>query len=159
MNSANPETNKRPVVATVFGIIIIIQGGLMLCCGVPLGVAGMLSPDLASDYPQNYRPFLYAAMLSGAVEIVYGLVAAIGLLLNKSWARVHVVIWAGLSAITSLIFMAVDYGYFGIQWQLDLEGGTIMLVMGILVFVAFFIFYGLIIFFMSRPHVKEYFGR
>ena len=55
--------------------------------------------------------------------------------------------------------MAVDYGCFGIQWQLDLEGGTIMLVMGILIFVAFFIFYGLIIFFMSRPHVKEYYSR
>jgi hypothetical protein len=157
----NLESKKRPVVVTVFSIIIIIiHGALLLCCFVPFGVLEILSSsNLASDYPQNYMPFLYGTMLISAVEIVYGLVAAIGLLLNKSWARFHVVVWAGLSAITSLIFMAVDYGYFGIQWRLDLEGGTIMFVMGILVYVAFFVFYGLIIFFMSRPNVKEYYGR
>ena len=55
--------------------------------------------------------------------------------------------------------MAVDHGYFGIQWKLDLEGGTIIFVMEILFYVTFFIFYGLIIFFMSRPNVKEYYGR
>ena len=55
--------------------------------------------------------------------------------------------------------MAVDYGYFGTQWKLDLEGGTIIFVMEILFYVAFFVFYGLIIFFMSRPNVKEHYGR
>ena len=162
MNSISPDSNKRPVAATVFAIIIIIQGALTLCCCVPLGLLGSVldSKDFPSpDYPPNYMPFLYGTMLISAVEIVYGLVAAIGLLLNKSWARFHVVVWAGLSAITSLIFMAVDYGYFGIQWQLDLEGGTIMFVIGILFDVAFFVFWGLIIFFMSRPNVKEHYGR
>jgi len=155
----NPESKKRPVVVTVFSIIIIIIHGAMLICCLPMSFIGMLTPDFAADNPQNYMSFLYGTMVIYSVEVIYGLFAAIGLLMNKTWARLHVVIWAGLSAITSLIFMAVDYGYFGTQWKLDLEGGTIIFIMEILFYVAFFVFYGLIIFFMSRPNVKEYYGR
>ena len=159
MNSVNPETNKRPVVATVFGIILIIQGALMLCCCFPLGVVGMLLPDLASDYPQNYMPFLYGTILISAGEIVYGLVAAICLLLNKSWARVHTMIWAGLSVVTSLIYLTVDYGYFGVKWRLEAEDGIFGVVFELIIYVGSFILYGLTLFFMSRPNVKEYYGR
>jgi len=53
----------------------------------------------------------------------------------------------------------VDYGYFGVKWRLENEGGSVEFVIGILLYIAFFIFYGLIIFFMSRPNVKEYYGR
>ena len=63
MNGINPESNKRPVAATIFAIIIIIQGALMLCCCVPLGLLGSAldSKDFPSpDYPQNYVAYLYA---------------------------------------------------------------------------------------------------
>jgi len=159
MNAINPEPKKRPVVATVFGIIIIIQGTLTLCCCFPLGIVGMLTPDFAADSPQNYMPFLYATIFISAVEVIYGLVAAVGLLLNKSWARVHTVIWAGLSVVTSLIYLMVDYGYFGVKWRLEAEGGIIGFVFELIIYVGFFILYALTLFFMSRPNIKEYFGR
>ena len=111
MNSISPDSNKRPVAATVFAIIIIIQGALTLCCCVPLGLLGSAldSKDFPSpDYPQNYMSFLYGTALTGAVEVIYGLVAAVGLLMNKSWARIHTVIWAGLSVVTSLLFLVID---------------------------------------------------
>ena len=79
MNSISPDSNKQPVAATVFAIIIIIQGALTLCCCVPLGLLGSAldSKDFPSpDYPQNYMPFLYGTTIIYAVEIVYGLVAA-----------------------------------------------------------------------------------
>ena len=160
MNGINPEPKKRPVVATVFGIIIIIQGTLTLCCCFPLGTVGMLTPDFAADYPQNYMPFLYATMFISGVEVIYGLVAAISLLFNKSWARVHTVIWAGLSVVTNLIYLMVDYGYFGVKWRLEAEGGIIVgFVFELIIYVGFFILYALTLFFMSRPNIKEYFGR
>ena len=159
MSGINTESKKRPVVVTVFGILIIIQGTLLLLCCIPLGLIGMQVSDLAAVYPENYKPFFYGTMVISLVEVIYGLLAAIGLLMNKTWARLHVVIWAGLSAITNLIYLVVDYGYFGVKWRLENEGGSVEFVVGILLYIAFFIFYGLIIFFMSRPNVEEYYGR
>ena len=162
MNSISPDSNKRPVAAPVFAIIIIIQGALTLCCCVPLGLLGSAldSKDFPSpDYPQNYMPFLYATMFISGVEVIYGLVAAIGLLLNKSWARVHTVFWAGISVVTSLIYLMVDYGYFGVKWRLKTEDGIIGFVFELIIYVGFFILYALTLFFMSRPNIKEYFGR
>ena len=92
MSGINPEPKKRPVVVTVFGIIIIIQGALLLLCCFPLGLIGMQVPDFAVVYPENYKPFLYGVMVISLVEVIYGLLAAIGLLMNKTWARLHVVI-------------------------------------------------------------------
>ena len=162
MNGISPESNKRPVAATIFAIIIIIQGALMLCCGVPLGLLGSAldSKDFPSpDYPQNYVAYLYATTLISAVEVIYGLVAAIGLLMHKSWARIHTVIWAGLSVVTSLFYLIIDYGYFGVKWRLEAEGGIGGEVFVLIFSVIFFILYGLTLFFMSRPNVKEYYGR
>ena len=159
MNGINTEPKKRPVVATVFAIIIIIQGALTLCCCFPLGIVGMFTPDFAADYPQNYMPYLYATTFISGVEVIYGLVAAVGLLLNKSWSRVHTVIWAGLSVVTNLIYLMVDYGYFGVKWRLEAEGGIIGFVFELIIYVGFFILYALTLFFMSLPNIKEYFGR
>ena len=159
MSGINPEPKKRPVVVTVFGIIIIIIHGALLLCCMPLSFIGMQLPEFAEGFPENYMPFLYVTTATGMVTAIYGLIAAIGLLMNKTWARSHVMIWAGLSAITSLIYLVMDYGYYGVQWRLDVEGGAIGLVIGILTYIAGFIFYGLVLFFMSRPNVKEYFWR
>lgn len=159
MTSENPETNQRPVIATVLGIIIIIQGTLTLCCCVPLGIVGMLIPEFEADNPQNYMTFLYATVFISGVEVIYGLVAAVGLLLNKSWARVHTVIWAGLSVFTNLIYLMVDYGYFGVKWRLESEDGIIEFVFSFIIYIGFIILYGLTLFFMSRPKVKEYYRR
>lgn len=119
----------------------------------------MQLPEFAAESPENYRLFLYVTTAIGMVEVIYGIFAASSLLMNKSWARLHVMISAGLSAITSLIFLATDYGFFGIQWRLDEEGGAIGFVIGILMYIAYIIFDGLVLFFMSRPNVKEYYGR
>ena len=162
MTSENSETKQRPVIATVFGVILIIQGTLTLCCCVPLGLLGVIggSKDvLSADYPQNYMPFLYATIFISGVEVIYGLVVAIGLLMNKSWARVHTVIWAGLSVGTNLIYLMVDYGYFGVKWRLEAEVGIIEFVFSLIIYIGFFILYGLTLFFMSRPKVKEYYRR
>jgi uncharacterized BrkB/YihY/UPF0761 family membrane protein len=159
MSGVNPESKKRPVVVTVVGIIIIIHGILLLFCCVPLSVIGMQLPEFAPESPKNYRLFLYVTTAIGMVGVIYGIFAASSLLMNKSWARLHVMISAGLGAITSLIFLATDYGFFGIQWRLDEEGGAIGFVIGILMYIAYIIFDGLVLFFMSRPNVKEYYGR
>ena len=70
MSTGNIDKNERPVVVTVFGIILIIQGILTLCCCVPLGIVGMLIPDFEAGNPQNYMTFLYATIFISAVEVI-----------------------------------------------------------------------------------------
>ena len=69
MSGVNPESKKRPVVVTVFGIIIIIHGALLLCC-IPLSFIGMQVPEFAAEYPENYMPFLYMTTATGMVVVL-----------------------------------------------------------------------------------------
>lgn len=143
---------------TVFGILILLHSVMGLCCS-PLMVIMFQVPELAKDFPDNYDFFMYGFLLIGLPLGIYGFASSIGLLKRKRWARRHAVLWARMNAAYLVIFFILDLAIFGIAWKLDQEGGVVGTVFEWLTYLPFFALYGLTIYFMSRPPVKEFFGR
>jgi hypothetical protein len=158
MTSSEPNPERAPAVVTVFGILILLHSVMGLCCS-PLVVVMFQVPELAGEYPDNYDFFMYGTVLIGLPLVIYGFALSKGLLTRKHWARRHAVLWAGMNAAYLVIFIILDLAIFGIAWKLEQEVGLVSTVLEMFTYLAFFAFYGLTIFFMSRPPVKEFFGR
>ena len=158
MTSSEPNPERAPAVVTVFSILILLHSVMGLCCS-PLMVIMFQVPELAKDFPDHYDFFMYGTVLIGLPLVIYGFALSIGLLTRKHWARRYTVLWAGMNAAYLVIFIILDLAIFGIAWKLNQEGGVVGIVFEWLTHLLFFAFYGLTIFFMSRPPVKEFFGR
>ena len=158
MTSPEPNPERAPAVVTVFGILILLYSVMGLCCS-PLAVVMFQVPELAKDFPDNYDFFIYGSLLIYLPLLIYGFASSIGLLTRKHWARHHAVLWAGMNAVYFVIFIILDLAIFGIAWKLNQEGGVVGIVFEWLTYLPFFALYGLTIYFMTRPPVKEFFGR
>lgn len=102
---------------------------------------------------------VFILVLVSLALVIYGAVAGIGLLMGKLWARSHAVLSAILNISYTVLYIAADIALFGYQWRLEQEGGAIGAAMEGFTYLTLFGFYGLTIFFLSRPNVKEHFGR
>ena len=151
-------TAAPPTVVKVFGVLITAYNALGLCCS-PVIVLLFQIPEFAKEYPEGYEKFVFIVVLVSLALVIYGAVAGIGLLMNKPWARFHAVLSATLYISYTVLYIAVDIALFGYQWRLEQEGGAIGAAMEGFTYLTLFGFYGLTIFFLSRPNVKEHFGR
>ena len=138
----------RPTGVTVLGVLAILVGvGFLAFGGILLAAAAIVSTlDLTTAYPQlamyNLTAATVGALLGifGAVILILGLlylIIGIGFFGGKSWARTLGMIVAVLSIIVdipSLIF-------FGPSNILGL------------------IFAIIILYYLTRPHVKAFFGK
>ncbi len=160
MNEPNPviSSAKRPTSVLLIAILILLESVFGLCCG-SLGIIGLQNPKIAETLPPNYMTFVYVLIAISGLLTIYAVVCSIGMLMHKIWARFHVICYAVLGACFSVIQVAVDNGYFGVDRKLEGVEGQIGFAIEIGLFIAYMAIYAVTIFFMSRPNVKEYFGR
>ncbi len=132
---------SRPTGVTILAVLMILValsllvGGLGTIVGVGvLGLVGIFdSPNISIFLPSLTIPFVG---LIGIVLTILGLVGfllAWGLWTGKSWAWIVAIIFAIIGIISNL---------------LTLPGGIVGLILN-----------GLIIYYLTRPAVKGYFGR
>jgi hypothetical protein len=151
---------NRPTVVTILGVLAIISGILMLVSGAVIGfgaaiILSSLSPgsEFREYGEEQLGPQAQSigvplellgplAMIEAAFLIVLGFVSlrvAFGLFKGKRWAwkatLVLSLIWIGAAIFTSL------------------TGGTAAGVVPVI------LISGVILYFLFRPNVKEYFGR
>ncbi|HEV8386546.1 MAG TPA: hypothetical protein VGQ03_02880 [Nitrososphaera sp.] len=141
---------SRPTGVTIIAILNIIGGIIMLFAGLGMVALGALVPMLPPSTFQQPQNMLPGAALSaiptsvlggvGGVIIALGIlsfVVAYGLLKGRPWA------WT-LTIALSIISIALN--------AISLVAGN----MGAIVSIAIS---GVILYYMYRPHVKEYFGK
>ena len=135
---------SRPTGVTVLAILDILGGIFGLLGGAALiGVAALSTSSLASQYPglstiSGAASLLYAL---GALALVFGLLAlviAIGFLGGKGWAWTFGIVVGIISIVVSIA-------------EIALLGSTTNVVS--------IIFQIIIIYYLTRPHVKAFFGK
>jgi hypothetical protein len=112
---------QRPAAVTVIAVINFVLGGLGLlgtCCG---GVALLVLSSLAGSMPAppgqpnplkemqtlfesipGYIPFMIASAILGAIAAIVLIVAGIGLLRMRRWARITCLIYAVYTILSTL---------------------------------------------------------
>ena len=143
---------NRPTGVSIIGILTIIGGVLMLVSGITLAALAAVFPLVASTGDQATMlqsqipssisvEYLGIASLSvGTIFIIIGIVSLIvayGLFKAKKWA------WTTNVAL-SIISIAMGIA--------SIATGNIGSIVGILIS-------GAILYYLYRPHVKEYFGK
>ncbi len=132
---------ERPTGVTVLAILDIVGGVLSLLLGLVFTVLGptVLLPLLLKAHARLPPAFVAAIGILGLIFIVSGVISIVigwGLLKGKGWSWWLTVIFAVLGII----------------------GSAINLVMGNIGGIVGLIIDGIILYYMTRPHVKEYFG-
>ena len=143
---------NRPTGVTIIGILTIIGGVLMLVSGIAIAALAAAFPLLTStgdqtSMPQSQIPssipveYLGIASLAvGTILIIIGIVSLIvayGLFKAKKWA------WTGNVAL-SIVSIAMGI--------VSIATGSIGSIVGIVIS-------GAILYYLYRPHVREYFGK
>lgn len=134
---------KRPTGVTVLAVLDILGGIAGIGVGALLiGVAALASSSLANQYPSlgsisGISSILYAL---GALSLILGILAivlAIGFLGGKGWAWTLGIVVGVISIIVSIAETAIGFStnIIGIIFQI------------------------IIIYYLTRPHVKAYFGK
>ncbi len=132
---------ERPTGVTVLAILDIVGGVLSLLLGLVFTVLGptVLLPLLLKAHARLPPAFAAAIGILGLIFIVSGVISIVigwGLLKGKGWSWWLTVIFAVLGIIGSAINLVVGN-----------IGGIVGLIID-----------GIILYYMTRPHVKEYFG-
>ena len=125
---------KRPLGVTVLAILAVLGGILLLFSGIGIGS----SPTLFTSMPNMAYLAPIAADL-GIVFIILGLIAlvsAYGLWTGKKWGWWITIIISALGVLLNLI---------------SLVSGSYGAIVGIIIEVV-------ILYYMTRPYVKAYFG-
>jgi uncharacterized membrane protein (UPF0136 family) len=131
--AATPKS--RPTGVTIVAILNIL-GGIFMFVFVPLAVIGTsVSPALAEEVDDVGFVLTVLGILI-AIGIVY-FVVAYGLLKGRSWAWTVAVILS----IISIVLNVISIGSYSILTLVSI------------------ILDGLILYYLYRPHVKEYFGK
>ena len=140
--------HKRPTGVTVLGYFSVIGGIIVLALGTAMAALGMTFPlmreevisanELVTGIPRELMVTLVAMVGSiliglGALSLVLG----IGLMKGKKWA------WT-LAVISGFISVAV---------------GAIYIIGDAASGIATIILEAIILYYLYRPHVKEYFGK
>ena len=131
---------ERPTGVTVLAILDIVGGALLLLLGLTLTVLGptVLLPFLLKAHARLPPAFVAAIGILGLIFIVPGIISIVigwGLLKGKGWSWWLTVIFAVLGIIGSAINLVI---------------GNIGGIVGLII-------EGIILYYMTRPHVKEYF--
>lgn len=147
---SNSITTKRPTGVTIIGILTIIGGILMLIGGIGLVTLAAVVPIIPSSGGQFNSQLANTGMstellgivssATGGLLLILGiasLVVAYGLFKAKKWA------WT-ISVILSVISIGM---------------GIVSIVTGNIGAVVSIAISGLILYYLYRPHVKEYFGK
>jgi hypothetical protein len=148
--------SKRPMPATVFGILNIIFGGIGLLCS-PLSFIGVFASQQLILYAPPFKIWLIIGAVVGIFAGGWLLASGIGLLKLKKWALSGSYIYAWFAIVwgivgtamnavalaTGMVTMAREAmpGFIG-----GMIGGTVGLVYPILMLV-----------FLKRPHVRQAF--
>ncbi len=123
---------ERPTGVTILAILEIIAGILMF-----LGAAGMMVlASMGSAVPMAGIVFGVFAVIMALVLVILGIIAfilAYGLWNGKGWAWWLAIIFSVISIIVNI---------------LSLPGGIIGIIIAVI-----------ILYYLTRPHVKEFFGR
>ena len=148
----SPEKKIRPFGVTIIGVLTIIGGVLMIGSGITLAAFAAVFPLVGSigdsvGTPQSQIPssipseYVGVALLSvGTIFTIIGtvsLVVAYGLFKAKKWA------WT-TSVVLSIISIAMGL--------ISIATGNIGSIIGIAIS-------GFILYYLYKPHVKEYFGK
>lgn|SRR5574341_438944 len=150
---------KRPMGVTIIGILDLIGGILGIIGGVALvGVGSLLAADptliddssanLAGSSPFNFPvEFLgYLFLALGAVLLPLGivsLIAAFGTFKGKGWAWTVNLVMSYVTIASNIISLVLYPG----------DPGSIVAVV-VSIGISF-----LILYYLYRPHVREYFGK
>lgn len=149
---------ERPTSLTVFGVLNIVFASLGLL-SLPMGLFGALSSIKQPDIAASYGVWLILAQVGGLLLNASLLALGIGLLKTKSWARHGCVIygWVALGSAVFAFVMAVIFFGFIIPpfkdpvFAAGLLGGLIGLVFALPYPI-------LLIIFMQKQRMREYFG-
>jgi uncharacterized membrane protein (DUF2068 family) len=117
------------------GVAMVIGGMTLLALA---SAAPMMFAGMAPQEDLSMAPALFA--LVGSVSVVLGVasgVMAAGLYKGKEWAR---------KILTIVAFVGIAVG-------------ILSLAMGNVSAMASLLIYGAVVFYVSRPHVKEYFAK
>jgi hypothetical protein len=136
-------TKSRPTGVTILAILEIIGGIFALLASATFFLLGALATGIEFDMVEGapfMMPFLGAlATLVGVVFIVVGLVAfvlAYGFWTGKGWAWILGIIFAIIGIVLGAVSLV----------------GSPASIVGIVLNIV-------IIYYLTRPHVKEWFGR
>lgn len=131
----------RPLGVTILAILEVLGGLVFLGIGALMLIAASLVTAATVSVP--YFPFAFPAAILAAVLLVYGAVLAIlgifafviayGLWTGKGWAWTLAIILAIIAIIMGLI---------------SLPSGIVTILINVI-----------IIYYLTRPHVKEFFGK
>jgi len=138
---------KKPIGVTVFGILVIIFAAL--------GILGTLFSFLAfglmanlpmfQQMPMQYNmAYMLFSLISSLIMGVLGLIAGIGILKLKNWARVLLIVFA----IVMIVLGLVSLIYSG---MMNIGIGIIFVIMG---FIFSIVYYGLILWYFNKKKVK-----
>jgi hypothetical protein len=159
---------SRPIGVTIIAILNIIGGAFMLVFGIGLITLGAILPTLppsvfnqteiqgnltagqlpisppasSSDSPMALQSFIGGLGIAfGAVLVAIAIVSfvvAYGLLKGRGWAWTLAIILSIISIVWNAITLATAANF----------GGIISIIIS-----------GIILYYLFRPHVKEYFGK
>ncbi len=139
----------RPTGVTVLGVLAILIGlGGLITGGILLAVSAALSTiNIGTTYPQ------LAGIATGTIAIIFGVLGAVLLILGilylatgigffggKGWAWTIGLIVSILSIIVNIVQVAINPGGIG--------GAVISIIIPLL-----------ILYYLTRPHVKAFFGK
>jgi hypothetical protein len=147
-----PTLSKRPAVLSVFGVLNIVFGSLVLLCssysfiGLPRNAGRFAGNQFMHEW------FLFSVivnLIGGALMLASG----VGLLNFRSWARTLAIYYAIFAFARVLINIFVFTSYFGTG---NSTRSRISMVLSLAFGVTVGLVYnGLLIYFLTRPEVKE----
>ena len=161
---------QRPTTVTVFGVLNLVLGGLGLLC-TPISVITLFLP-VQSGNPVSrileenaaYRLYMIASAAAGVLAALVLIVAGIGLLKMKSWARLTSIGYAIYGIVTGVVGIIVNVVFLFEPLMIQArsespEAAAAMLGMvGGIAGTCFGLVYPiLLLIFMTRPRVRNAF--
>lgn len=170
-----PQPNRRPTSVTVFAIIGIIWGSLAVLggvCSLPQYLGVNLAPNPVMDAIRNDHVLLAFNIGSLVITAILGamlLTAGIGALSLKRSARRMMVLYALINLVIVVVSTPLNYALIFPRMERDVQSvaggntalvsafkiGSIAGVFGALLGIVWAL---LILYYMTRPHVKAAFG-
>ena len=143
---------KKPVGVTVFGILQIVFGALSVITMFFAFIAMILIynipefQELVTAGEMNVPYTIFSAIMSSVIGAI-GIVSGIGVLILKSWAR---------KLLMGLAIFVILFGIVNLIMVYTLEMGFWNTLLG---YVIGAVYYGLILWYFNRKHVKAAFTR
>ncbi len=145
---------ERPTSVTVFGILNIVFGSLGLLC-MPVGLFAILAMPNAMNTAGSNTVWMLLSGVVGLACTIFLIIAGIGLLYLKAWARKgsllygwFAIIWGIIGVAFNVCFMTSSMGGSAERVVPSVIGGVCAGSIGL-------IYPVLLVIFMHRPNVKQ----